>query len=74
MFGRNSINGSEDWLGVPDFHRIDGPAWTDNILALRPSWGDGGHITNPNWVSQYGGGSGNVSVPWNPPVRVLPVY
>ena len=26
MFGINSINGSVQWLGVPDFLRTDGPA------------------------------------------------
>ena len=39
MFGVYSINGSVQWLGVPDFLRTDGPPWTDNLLAPVPSWG-----------------------------------
>ena len=74
MFGRNFINESVEWLGVPDFHRTDGPAWTANILAHHPSWGDRGSSTNPNWVSKSGGYSGGVSISWNFPVHVLPVY
>ena len=49
MFGINSINVSVEWLGVPDFHRIDGPALTDNILDPCPSWVDGGSDTNLKW-------------------------
>ena len=74
MFGRNSMNVSVGWLGVPDFLRTNGPAWTANILDPHLSWGDGGSITNTNWGGQSGGYSGSVSVPWNFPVRVLPVY
>ena len=74
MFGKNFINVSVEWFGVPDFHSINGPAWTADILAPRPSWVDVGSTTNPNWGSKYGGSSGSVSVPWNHPVRDLPVY
>ena len=35
-FGRNSINGSVEWLGFPDFLRTDGPTWTENVLAPHP--------------------------------------
>ena len=73
MFCMNSINGSVEWLGVPDFLGIDGPAWTDNLMAPHPIWGDRGSSTNPNWGIQYGGGSDIVSVPWNCIVRVLPI-
>ena len=55
-FGRNSINGSVEWLGVTDLLRNDGPPCTINILASYDSWGDRGFSTNPNWVSQSGGG------------------
>ena len=55
-FGINSNNGSVKWFGVLDFLRTDGPAWTANILALNPSWGDGGFTTNLNWGSKSGGG------------------
>ena len=44
IIGRISINGSVEWLGVPDFHRTDGPV----VVALRSSWGDGGTTTNQN--------------------------
>ena len=71
MFGINSINGSVQWLGVPDFLRTDGPAWTANLLDTHPSWGDQGYSTNPNWGSQYGGHSDSVSIPWDCPVHVL---
>ena len=74
MFGINSINGSVQWLGVPDFLRTDGPAWTANLLDTHPSWGDQGSSTNPNWGSQYGGHSDSVLIPWDCPVCVLPVY
>ena len=60
MFFRNSINGSVEWLGIPEFMRNNGPSWTANILAPHPSSGDRGSITNTNWVSQYGGGSDSV--------------
>ena len=74
MFSRISINGSVKWLLIPDFHRTDGPTWTDNLLAPCTIWGDGGSTTNPNRGSQSGGYSGSVSVPWNCLVRVLLVY
>ena len=63
-----------EWLDVPDLHRTDGTAWTANLLAPCSSWGDGGTTTNQNWGSQSGGSSGSFSIPWNRPVRVLPVY
>ena len=63
-----------EWLGVPDFHRTDETAWTANILDNCSSWWGGGTTTNQNWVSQYGGASGSVSVLWNCPICVLPVY
>ena len=74
MFGRISINGSVEWLGVPDFHKTNVQACTANLLAPYPNWGDGGSATNLNWCSQYRGASGSFFVPWNHPVRVLPVY
>ena len=38
IFGRISINGSVEWLSVPEFHRTDGPAWTANLLDTCSSW------------------------------------
>ena len=74
MFRRNSINGSVEWLGVPDLLRTNGPPWTANILAPHPSWGYQGYSTNPNWGSGSGGYSESVSVLWNCPARDLPIY
>ena len=37
MFGVKPINGSVQWLDVPDPLRTDGPPWTDNILAPSPA-------------------------------------
>ena len=71
---RVSINRSMEWMGVPYFHRIDGPTWTANLLALYSSWVDGGSTTNPNCGSQPGEPSWSIAIPWNCPVRVLPVY
>ena len=39
MFGRKSINGSVEWLGVPSFLSNDGLPWTLNILAPYADWG-----------------------------------
>ena len=74
MFGVNSIYGSVQWLGVPDFLKTNGPAWTDNILAPNPSWGDGDTTTNPNCGSQPVGPYGRVAVLWSGTVRVMPYY
>ena len=74
MFFRNSINIIVEWLGIPEFLRTDGPAWTANLLDPHPSWGDKGSRTNPNLGNQFGGASIGVSIWWNRPVRVLPVY
>ena len=51
MFGRNSMNGCVQWLGIPNFLRTNGTAWNDNPLAPHPSWGDEVSITNLNWGS-----------------------
>ena len=46
MFGRNFINGSMEWIGVPDFLRTDGPTWNSNLLAPHHKWLDSGSTTN----------------------------
>ena len=74
MFGRNFINGSVECLGIPDFMRTYEHPWTANLLAHYSSWIDRRSSSNPNWGSQSGGESEIVSVPWNRPVCVLPVY
>ena len=33
------INGSVEWIGVPDFLRNDGLPWTLNLLAPYDNWG-----------------------------------
>ena len=63
IFGRKSINGSVEWLGVPAPLRTDGPPCTDNILVPSPDWGAGGNATNPNWGIQPSVPYGIVSVP-----------
>ena len=74
MFGRNSINGSVKWLGVPNILRNDGPPWNLNILAPYANWGGRGFSTSPNLGSFYGGYFDGVSINWNHPDRVLPIY
>ena len=74
MFGRNSINESVEWIGVPDFLSKYGPSSTLNLLDPYDSWGDRGSSTNPNWGSSSGGHSDVVSILWNRPARVLSVY
>ena len=49
MFEVNSINGSVQWLGVPDPLRTDGLPWTDNILSPSPALGTGSTDNNTNW-------------------------
>ena len=74
MCGVNSINGSVQWLGVPDPLINDRPPWTDNILAPGPDWGTGGTDTNPNWGSQPVGPYVSVSVPCIGPIFSMPAY
>ena len=74
MFGRNFINGSVKWLGVPDFQMNDGPPWTLNILAPYANWWDRGSSTSPNWGSGSGGNLGGVYILLNQPACILPVY
>ena len=54
IVGQISINGSVEYLGIPDFHRVSGPFWDDNLLAPCYSWGFGGTNTNQNWRIQPG--------------------
>ena len=63
MFGVNSINGSVQWLGVPDFLWTDRPPWAGNLMDPSPSWVNGVTTTNPNWGSQPGGPNGSFAVP-----------
>ena len=74
MFGVNSINGSFQWLGVPDLLMTDVPPWTDYILAPITAWGNGGTDTNANWGRQPGGTYGSVAVLWIGTVHAMPAY
>ena len=65
MFGRNYINGTVEWLGIPNFPRNDGPPWTLNFLAPYANWGDRGSSTSPNWSSGSGEHSDSVFILWN---------
>ena len=73
-FGVNSINGSVEWLGFPNFLSTNGPPWTDNIFGPGPIWWYGGTTTNHNRGSQPGGPNGIVSVLWNFSACVCPYY
>ena len=74
MFGRNYINGSVKWLGVPNFLRNYGLPWTLNLLAPYANWGGRGSSTSPKLGSGPGGYSDGVSINGNPPVRVLLIF
>ena len=45
-----TINGSFEFLGVPNPLKTNGPYWIDNILVSIPDWGVGGTVTNFNWI------------------------
>ena len=74
MFGRNYIDGSVEWVGIPDLLRNDVPPWTANILDTYHSWGYQGPSVNLDWGSGFGGNSNSISVLWSLPTRVLPIY
>ena len=74
MFGRNYINGSVEWIGFPNLLRNDGPPWTLNILAPYANLGDIQSSTSTHWGSGSEGHCGSVSISWNCPTCVLPVY
>ena len=74
MFGRNSINGSVEWLGVPNFLKNYVPTWTLNLLAPYAHWGDRGSSTSTKLGSGSGGYYDGVSINWNIPACVLPIY
>ena len=42
MLGRKFIDGSFEYVGVPDFLRTNGPPWNDNLLAPYADCGRGG--------------------------------
>ena len=41
---KKSINGSFEFLGVPDPLRTNGSYWIDNLLVPIPYWGVGGTV------------------------------
>ena len=68
------MNGSVQWLDVPDPLSNDGPHWIDNILAPIPAWGTFGTAINPNWAILPGGHYGSVCVPCSGTVRSILAY
>ena len=74
ILGQISINGSVEYLGIPDFHSTGGLFWADNLLAPRYTWGEGGNTTNQNWGIQSGVTYGSVDVPWSRPIPACPGY
>ena len=74
ILGRISINGSVEWLCVPNFHITGGPFWSVNLLYTCFSWGDSVTTTNQNWVIQPGGPNGSVAAAWSRPVPVCLAY
>ena len=74
MFGRNFINGSVQWLGIPDLLETYGTAYTTILLVPDHSWVDRGCSTNHNWGSKSPHHSKSVSIPWNRPVCIHPVH
>ena len=74
MFGRNYINGSVEWIGFPNLLRNDGPPWNLNILAPYAKLGDIDSSTSTHWGSGSEGNCDSVSISWNRPTCVLPVY
>ena len=69
-----SINGSVEYLGIPDFHRTGGKFWAANLLAPRSCCVDGGTSTNYNLVIKSGVPYGSVSDPWRGAVPTCPAY
>ena len=74
MYSRISINVRVKWFVVPNFLRNDRPPWTLNILDPYADCGYRGSITSPDLGSGSGRHSDGVSINWNLPARVLPVY
>ena len=74
MYGRKSINGNVEWLGVTLFLHNDEPPWTDSILVPSPRWGVGG--TYEIWAleSQPGGRYDGVDVLWRGAVPAREAY
>ena len=62
MFGSNFINGSVNWLGVPNLLSNDEPPWTLKLMDLYNILGDRGSSTRPNWGSGSVGHPGGVYI------------
>ena len=74
VYTQISINGSVEYLGIPNFHRTGRPFWGNNILDPCSNWGgttrgEGCTTTNLNWGSQP-----DVSVLWRHAVLACPTY
>ena len=62
MFVRNYINGSVEWLKVPNFLINAGPPWILNILDPFANWGYRVSSISLNLVSGSGGYYDGVSI------------
>ena len=64
MYGRKSINGRVECIGVPIFQRNDGTPRAENILYPSPRWGV--EDTDEIWALEIQPGSSyiGVDVPW----------
>ena len=67
----SSIN---KWIGIPIFLRNDGPPFTLNILDPCANWVNRGSSTSTKLGRGSMGYSDSVSINWNRPTRVLPIY
>ena len=67
MFWRKLINGSFEWMGVPDFFMADGTPCIVNLLAPFEYWGRGGPSTNHKLSSGSGGYYNSVHINRNRP-------
>ena len=74
MFGWKPMHRSVEWIGVPSFLRNDRPPWTLNLMDTYADLGGIGSSTSHYLSSGSGGYSGSVSINWNRPACVLPIY
>ena len=58
------MNGSFEFIGVPDPLRTNGPYWIGNILVIIPDWGAIVTVTTLNWGSQRGVCYDGASILW----------
>ena len=74
IYGRKSINGSVEWLGVPAPSCGTGFAWTENIFVTNSRWGDGRGYKRWAFATRSRPRFGGRSVPWRGAVPSFPNY